>query len=126
MEDKFDTLYNSPKTIYRTGKSEAFKQQARSIFTQLQKIAEKRDEIIHILGKDNFLAWEAPYHDYVSKFEIEQNIEEKYQLTEMISNLLYRQDIYFKEKGYIGSQKYITDEEEKTYQQIQDEFNQIQ
>lgn len=36
---------------------------------------------------------------------------------------MYRQDEYFKQQGYIGTGKYISDEEEKAYQQAQDGFN---
>ncbi len=125
LEANFDLYYNIQPILSRTNKSDTFKNNANTIFSQLQTIATKRDEIIHILGKDDFLIWEKFYHEYVSQLETASTIEEKYTLMKSISNILYRQDNYFKYMGYVGQDKYITDKEEDTYQQIQQEFERL-
>lgn len=126
LEAEFDSLYESPGIMSWIGKSDAFKQQASDIFDQLRNIAEKRDAIIQILGRDGFLAWNLSYQEYASKFATATTIEEKYELSKDISNLMHWQDEYFKQEGYIGSGKYISDEEEKIYQAAQDAFNALQ
>ena len=126
LEAEFDGLYNKPVAVNRTGKSEMFKQQALIIFDQLQQIAQKRDKIIQILWSGGFYGWNVSYQDYASGFAMTNNIEEKYLLSQKMSNLIYRQDEYFKHEGYVGTGKYITNQEEKIYQQTQDAFNALQ
>lgn len=125
LEQKFDLLYNTNRTIPRAERSDSFIQQALSVFTQLQIIGEKRDKIIHILGKDDFKIWEQSYHQNASRFSITNDIREKYELSKEISNLLDRQNEYFKQQEYIGPQKYITDEEEKIYEETQTAFTKL-
>ena len=95
------------------------------IFNKLYDIAKKRDAIIHVVNKDNFLAWEVSYHNYISSFENTEDIEERYQLSKTISNLLYWQDEYLIEKGYIGISGHITEEDEAEYKQTQMEFENL-
>lgn len=126
LEAEFDGLYNKPAKIARIEKSGIFQEDAIAIFMKLWTIAEKRDAIIQMLGRDGFLAWNVSYKDYSSRFNAATTIEEQYELTKNISNLMYWQDEYFKQQGYIGSGKYISDEEETIYQKAQDAFNTIQ
>lgn len=125
LEANFDLYYNIQPILSWTGKSDTFKNNANTIFSQLQTIAAKRDEIIHTLGKDDFLIWEKFYHEYIAQLEKTSDMEGKYTLMESISNILNRQDNYFRYMGYVGQDKYITDEEENTYQQVQSEFERI-
>ena len=55
LEHQFDSLYNFPQMVSFTGRSENFKQNALNIFTQLLAVADQRNSVINILGKDEFL-----------------------------------------------------------------------
>ncbi len=125
LQANFDLYYNIEPTLSRTGKSAAFINNANTIFSQLQSIAAKRDEIIHMLWKEKFLIREKYYHEQILKLESARSMEEKYKLMRWISNILMRQDNYFKHMGYIGENRYITDEEENIYQQTQHEFEKL-
>lgn len=125
LEQSFDELYNHVKTISWIKKTGIFKQKSLEVFKKLFDVAKQRDDIIHLLGKDNFLAWEVSYHNAVAQFDTAETIEDKYEITKIISNLLYRQDEYFNQKWYVWPQQYITDEQEALYQQIQNDFEKI-
>jgi hypothetical protein len=78
-----------------------------------------------MLWKEKFLIREKYYHEQILKLESARSMEEKYKLMRWISNILMRQDNYFKHMGYIGENRYITDEEENIYQQTQHEFEKL-
>lgn len=125
LEANFDLQYNIQPILSRTDKSDTFKNNASTIFSTLESIATKRDDIIHILWKKDFLIWEDFYHKYAEKLKTASSIEEKYILIKSISNILQRQDNYFRKMEYIGQDKYITDEEENIYVQTQYKFDKI-
>ncbi len=123
LETQFDTLYNRPGALSFSGKSEEFKQNTLALFNQLYAIAEQRNKVTTMLGKDNFLALVLSYDKNSSDFSQTTDLQKKYELAQTMDNLIYRQDYYFHLKWYIGEQSYISSEDDIIYHQIHEQFN---
>ncbi len=126
LELTFDTLYNRPWALVFSGKTEEFKQHTLSLFNQLYAIAEQRDKVITILGKEHFLWRVLSYNQNFVEFYQTKDLQKKYELAQIMDNLIYRQDYYFHLKWYIGDKWYITTGDDAIYHQVQEQFSTLQ
>jgi len=94
------------------------------IFKQFYDTAQAMDAIVHVIGKEYFLAREENYHKlYLPQYDQTSDLYQKYTLTKIIDNLLYRQNQFFHDKGYISADSYVNPNRDVFYHRISNELS---